>query len=351
MAAWRVQARLDADRPRAVLTRLAGSGLPVDLVVRRSPREDEEVATRRTRPGTRSPLVVIATVLCSGAIAVPASGREGAPVAGVLIERTVTAIVTVHAGGQPPSVTEVNGFERRVDPTGRTISEGSFDVADPAMVESVGVFGCSAHGDEPGFRDHSDPLGPVRLGVDRGGSAAGSIFHISTLAGGRQVSGRPAVQVLICAAGGARAANGQRLLQAGIGAAYDDSDGTHILGKRWLDGPTPAIGEDGYGFAGAGDTGASGRIEQDPSGVLEGSLIGPFPSGFDDYFANAMAGWWEHPCHDGEACDPADGSTVFQGSLTGGLWEFYDDPARDYRFRVALFCAVVCANPFSCLQR
>jgi hypothetical protein len=251
------------------------------------------VAYGRTRSAARSFLVGTVAVVCVANVAVPASGREGAPVAGMLIERIVTAIVAVHGNGQPPSVSEVNGFERRVDTAGRTISEGSFDVAPSADLEPVGGFGCSAQGDALGFRDHSEPVEPVRLEVDVGGSAARSVFHISTLVGGRRVSGRPTTQVLICAAGGARAAEQQRLLQAGIGAAYDDPDKSHILGKRWLDGPTPAKGEDSYGFAGAGDTGASGNIEQDPSGELEGSFIGPFPSGFDDYFVNGMAGWWE----------------------------------------------------------
>ena len=112
----------------------------------------------------------------------------------------------------------------------------------------------------------------------------------------------------------------------------------------------PASGREGAPVAGVliERIGASGSIEQDPSGVLKGSFLGPFPSGFDDYFVNGVAGWWEHPCHDGAACGPADGSPVFQGSLAGGVWEFYDDPGGDYRFRVASFFAVACADPLTC---
>jgi hypothetical protein len=121
------------------------------------------VAYGGTRSAARSFLVGTVAVVCVANVAVPASGREGAPVAGMLIERIVTAIVAVHGNGQPPSVSEVNGFERRVDTAGRTISEEPFDVAPSADLEPVGGFGCSAQGDAPGFRDHSEPVEPVRL--------------------------------------------------------------------------------------------------------------------------------------------------------------------------------------------
>lgn len=265
--------------------------------------------------------------------------------AGVLVERVITAVVTVHADERPPSVTETSGFERRVDPSGRTLSEGAFAVASNG--EPVAAFGCSGQGGPPGYRDHSQGGGPVRLEADADGGAARSVFHVYSLAGAREVEGGPTTQVLVCSAGGARAGGGQRLLQAGVGAAYDDTEESYILGKRWLVGPTPARGEDGYAFAGGEEAGANGYIEQDPVGELEGSFLGPFPSAFDDYFRNGLAGWWEHPCLDGAGCTPADGSAAFQGSLAGGLWEFYDLP-RSYRFRLALFFAVACVDPLSC---
>ncbi|MGH8992423.1 MAG: hypothetical protein ACRDZ7_13015 [Acidimicrobiia bacterium] len=107
---------------------------------------------------------MVVAVLCAAHFARPAAGREGTPVTGVLIERMVTAMLTVHGDARPPSVTELTGFERRVDPSGRTISEGSFDVPAAADLEPIGRFGCSGQGDEPGFRDHSEPV-PVRLSV------------------------------------------------------------------------------------------------------------------------------------------------------------------------------------------
>lgn len=270
--------------------------------------------------------------------------------AGLLVERMVTAEVTVPAGGGPVSVSEPKGFERRVDPSGRTLSEGSFPLALNPNREVIGKFGCSGRGSSPGLRDHSE-TGPVRLDVNVGGGSARSVFHISSLVGGRQADGHPTVQVLICSAGGARFGShgSQRVLQAGIGAAYDDTEHSYILGKQWPVGDTPDRAQDSYSFAG-GDAGADGTIEQDPSGELEGSFLGPFPTDFDNYFRNGMAGWWEHPCLDGDACGPTDGSAVFQGSLAGGLWEFYDDTPRDYRFRVALFFAVACAEPLDCLS-
>lgn len=297
---------------------------------------------------TKRRLVALAAVLGLASLAVPASGREGGPVAGVLVERVITAVGTVHPDERPPSVSETSGFERRVDPSGRTLSEGGFPVSSAGPLEPVGSFGCSGRGSPPGYRDHSQGGGPVRLEADVGGAAARAVFHVYSLAGAREVEGGPTTQVLVCSAGGARAGAGQRLLQAGVGGAYDDAAHSHIIGKRWLVGPAPARAEDGYAFAGGdGEAGATGYIEQDPVGELEGSFLGPFPTDFDDYFRNALAGWWEHPCLDGAGCTPADGSAAFQGSLAGGLWEFYDPP-RDYQFRLALFFAVACVDLLSC---
>ena len=293
-------------------------------------------------------MVAAAAVLLAASAPAPASGREGAPVAGVLIERMVTAVVAVHADGRPPEVSELAGFERRVDPSGRTLSEGPFPVP-PGPEEPVGVFGCAARGTARGFRDHS-AAGPVRLDVDVAGDTSRSVFHLYSLAGGRTVDGRPTLQVLACMAGRGQAGEGRRLLQAGIGAAYDDTEHTHLLGRVWLDGDPAAREEAGFSFFGAADTGADGWVEQEPAGKVEGSLIGPFESGFNDYFRNAAVGWWQHPClDDGPVCGPADGSTAFQGSLASAVWEFYDDAAaRDHRFRVAAFFAVACANPAAC---
>jgi hypothetical protein len=182
------------------------------------------------------------------------------------------------------------------------------------------VFGCSGRGDAPEFRDHSEAAGPVRLDVDVSGDAARSAFHVYSLAGGRGAEGRSTLQVLVCMAGGGLAGVGRRLLQAGVGTAYDDTERTHLLGKAWLDGPTPTRGEGSFSFFGAAGTGADGWVEQEPAGKVEGSLIGPFDSDFNDYFRNAAAGWWQHGCvDDGPVCGPADGSAVFQGSVAGAF--------------------------------
>jgi hypothetical protein len=304
---------------------------------------------RRTRTWVRRLAVVAVAVLVAAGSPTPASGREGAPVIGMLVERTVTEVVTVHADGRPPEGSELQSFERRVDPSGRTISEGSIPVA-RETADSIGVFGCSGRGNAEGFRDHSQPAGPVHLDLVVAGAKARSVFHVYSLAEGRTVGGRPATQVLVCMAGGGQARDGRRLLQAGMGAAYDDTENTHILGKSWLDGTPAARDEAGFSFFGAADTGADGWVEQEPAGKVEGSMIGPFPSAFDDYFRNAAAGWWQHPCvDDGPVCGPADGSTVFQGSLAGAVWEFYDEDAfRDHRFRVALFLTVNCPTLVGC---
>ncbi|MGH9039885.1 MAG: hypothetical protein ACRDZ3_06605 [Acidimicrobiia bacterium] len=289
-------------------------------------------------------LVGAVVILLTSPTTLPASGLESAPVTGVRIERTVTAVVTVHPDGRAPEVSEPEGFERRLQPFVTTISEGPVPVAPAA--EPAGVFGCKGRGREPGFRDLSVTAGPVRLGA---GDGAGAVFHLYSMAGGRTVEGRDTLQVMVCMAGGARSADGRRLLQAGVGAAYDDTDVTRLIGRRWLDAATPPRGEDGYLFFGSAEAGADGWMEQEPVGWLEGSPVSPFDSDFSDYARNAAVGWWKHPCvDDGPVCGPTDGSTVFQGTLAGALWEFSDDTTADRRFRVVLFIAEACINPTAC---
>jgi len=291
-------------------------------------------------------LVLIVAVVASLAVGVPALAGEGAPVVGVRVERVLTAAVTVRLDGAA-AVGETEGFERQVDASGRVLSETPIVPHAGAALPPLGEFGCEASGAAPGFTDHSQPAGPARLDFDADGGGARSVFHAYTLAGARRGQNRPTVQVLVCLAGGARPADGWHLLQAGVGAAYDSKEKTFGLGSRWLDGPTPAIGEDGYRF-GSAEVGATGRIVQEPRGGLEGSLIGPFESDLNDYFRNALAGWWEDPCLDeAPVCLPTDGSDQFQGSLAGGLWEFFADeiPADGLRFRIASFSTLSCTAP------
>lgn len=302
----------------------------------------------RTRWCAASLTWVAAAVAWLVGVVVPVSAREGAPVAGVLVERVFTAVVSVPLDGGPASVSEPEGFERRVDPSGTTMSEGPVPVSS-GPPGRVGVFGCAPVGDGTrGFRDHT-AKGPVRIDTEFGsGGGAESVFHVFSLLGARRsADGGSTVQVLVCAAGGAQPGEDARLLQAGVGVAYDDRDETFVLGRRWLVGATPPRGEDGYAFGSSEEAGATGFIEQEPEGEVEGSLVGPFPSGFDDYFRNAAAGWWEHPCLDGPACGPADGAAVFHGNLVGGLWEWIRPPS-EARFRVAVFVAVACSDPLSC---
>ena len=290
-------------------------------------------------------LVGAVVILLASQASGPVWSLESAPVTGVLIQRTVSAVVTVHPDGRAPEVSEPAGFERRLQPFVATFSEGPVPVT-PAGAEPIGVFGCEGRGGEPGFRDLSAAAGPVRLGI---GDSARSAFHLYSLAG-RTVDGRSTLQVMVCMAGGARSGEGRRLLQAGVGAAYDDAEDGYLLNRRWLDAATPARGEDGYLFSGSADAGAAGWVEQEPTGWLDGSSLGPFDSDFDDYSLNAAAGWWKHPCvDDGPLCGPDDGSTVFQGSLAGALWEFSDDTTVDRRFRVVLFLAEACTTPNACL--
>lgn len=292
--------------------------------------------------------VLIAALAAVTFPGVGAFAWEGPPVAGVRVERMLTAVVTVRLDG-PVIVGEAGGFERRVDPSGRVLSETALAPGIDLPATPLGDFGCAPDGTRPGFVDHSETGGPVRLGIDVPGGSSSAVFHAYTLEGARRgVGDRTTVQALFCLAGGAQATDGWRLLQAGVGVAYDSREESFLLGKRWLDGSAPAVGEDTYRFGSAHEVGARGRIRQEPRGIVEGSFIGPIESDFDEYFRNGLAGWWQDGCvDDAAACLQTDGSEQFQGSLAGGLWEFFADEIPDggLRFRVASFSVFSCAPP------
>jgi hypothetical protein len=293
------------------------------------------------------PLALAIAVACLGAIPSVRAG-EGATVAGVRLERYVTVKATIRSDGAL-DVEPAAGFERRSDSSGRVLSDTPLTPEGRAPLAPIGQFGCTAFGESPDRTDHT-AAGPVRVDVDRPGGASRSAFHLSSLRDARGVNGRPTTQVLVCAVGGARPVGGWRLLQAGVGASYD-SRTTYKLGMDWPKGEAAADTEKGFAFGADSDVGAVGRIHQQPGGKLEGSLVGPFDSDFNDTFNNAVAGWWQTPClDDAEVCGAADGSDAFQGSIAGGLWEFFTDeiPAEGLRFRLASFTALACFTADGC---
>ena len=273
---------------------------------------------------------------------------EGATVTGVRLERYVTVKVTIHSDGRL-DVEPAQGFERRSDSSGNVLSDTPLTPEGKEPLPAVGQFGCTAFGDSPDHTDHT-AAGPVRVDVDRPGGGTRSAFHLASLRDARGVDHRPTTQVLVCAVGGAQPGGGWRLLQAGVGASYD-SRHTYKLGMDWPQGEAAADTEEGFAFGSDADVGAVGGIHQQPGGALKGSLVSPFDSDFNDTFNNAVAGWWQTPCLDDDpVCGPGDGSGAFQGSIAGGLWEFFTDeiPAEGLRFRLASFTTLACFTGDRC---
>lgn len=294
--------------------------------------------------------LAVAVITVGLGAAPPAEAREGATVAGVRVERYLSAMVTIRPDSGGYAVEQARGFERRSDSNDRMLSDTpvtSHKGAEP--LPPLGEFGCTPYGDNPGPTDHT-AAGPVRVDVDLFGGDSRAAFHLYSLRNARRAGHRPTTQILLCAAGGARPSDGWRLLQAGIGATYDSGD-SHKLGMDWPRGEAGAETGKGFRFGSDAEVGAVGRIIQRPGGKLEGSFIGPFDSDFDDTFNNAVASWWQTPClDDAPVCAPADGSDAFQGSIGGALWEFFTDeiPADGLRFRVATFTTLACPTHADC---
>lgn len=277
---------------------------------------------------------------------VPAVGREGAPVAGIRVERVLSAVLTIGPGGRT-EISEVGGFERRVDPSGEVLAETDLEPHDGRPLPPLGEFRCVGQGRTgAGFTDHSRASGPARLDLDAAGSGMRAAFWAYSLDPARLVgeNRRPTRQVEVCLAGGALATDDWRLLQAGAGVAYDEGDRTFKLGMDWPKGPTPAEATGGFQLGSPVKAGVVGRILQDPEDRLLGSFLGPVDSEFDEYFENGVAGWWNDLCLDGTACTAADGSDRFHGNLAYAVWEYLPDeiPADGLRFRLAAFATFAC---------
>lgn len=280
------------------------------------------------------------------AAGVPAVAEDGAPAAGVRVERMLSAMLTLEADGRT-TLEDETGFERRVAPNGEVLSEFHLEPDGEAPLRPLGEFRCVGQGRSgAGFTDHSRRRGPARLEADGIGGGIRSAFWAYSLDPARLVgeNRRPTRQVQVCVAGGAMAADGWKLLQAGAGAAYADEEYSYRLTLDWPKGPTPPEASGGFQLGSPTKAGVVGRIAQTPEDRLSGSFVGPVPSEFDDFFENGVAGWWQAVCLDGAACTPADGSEQFHGNLAYAVWEFLPDeiPADGLRFRIASYATLLC---------
>ena len=281
------------------------------------------------------------------AAGIPAAAQEdGALVAGVRVDRVLSAVLTITGDGRT-ALSDLSGFERRLAPNGEVLSETDLEADDEAPLKPLGEFRCVGQGKSgSGFTDHTRGRGPARLEVDTWGGGMRSAFWAYSLDPARLVgeNRRPTRQVEVCLAGGAMAADGWKLLQAGAGVAYDDPEYTYRLGMDWPKGPTPVEATGGFQLGSPTKAGVVGRITQEPEDRLNGSFIGPAESEFDEYFENGVAGWWQDLCLDEPACTAADGSEHFHGNIAYAVWEFLPDeiPADGLRFRLASYATLLC---------
>lgn len=275
-----------------------------------------------------------------------AAQEEAAPVGGVRVDRVLSAVLTITGDGRT-ELSDLSGFERRSAPNGDVLSELHLEPDDEAPLKPLGEFRCAGQGKSgSGFSDHTRGRGPARLEVDAWGGGMRSAFWAYSLNPARLVgeNRRPTRQVAVCLAGGAMAADGWKLLQAGAGAAYEDAEYSYKLGMGWASGTTPAEATGGSQLGSPTKAGVVGRMTQEPEDRLTGSLIGPADSEFDEYFENGVAGWWQDLCLDESACTAADGSDHFHGNIAYAVWEFLPDeiPAGGLRFRLASYATLLC---------
>lgn len=267
--------------------------------------------------------------------------------AAVRVERVLTAAVTITADGRT-TVSDVSGIERRVASSGEVFSDTALEPDDDAPLKPLGEFRCIGQGKTgAGFTDHSRIGGPARLEVDGFGGGIRSAFWAYSLDPARLAGAnrRPTRQVQICLAGGALAADGWKLLQAGAAAAYEEPEFSFRLAMGWPKGPTPLEATGGFQLGSPAKAGVVGRIAQEPEDRLDGSFAGPVDSAIDEFVENAVAGWWQDLCLDETACTLADGSERFHGNLAYAVWEYLPDevPPEGLRFRIAAYAVFACA--------
>ena len=295
--------------------------------------------------------IVVLTVLAAGVLPVLPAKAGSEEVVDRIHQLHATGVVTLTEGGRAVA-SDLVGAEVVVDTVGNVVDRLPFQAkAAGGGVRAMGMpaVACVNDSEQPGFTAY---LPPIDYPINEKNEKGGFKYHFYSQDGARHDEwAKPTVQFLGCGVGGVDGQNGSRIRVSGPGIAFNDANGSNIIGTKWREGKTP---EDysvtlGFEVPVRGVT-VKGSIQQDPSNYLKGSVVPPY--GMDDMerlHRNAINAWWEDGCR--PRCTRFGGSNNYQGSVGEGLWEFpqwYKGDAIARGWRLAAYVEHHCSNPFGC---
>jgi hypothetical protein len=294
---------------------------------------------------------VVATVVGAGAVHVLPAQAGSDEVVDRIHQLRATGLVTLTEDGRTHA-TDLAGEEVVVDLLGNVVDRTAFQ-AKPLTdaIRPLGMSGvpCVNDSQQPGFTPY---LPPVDYPVDKKNEKGSFKFHLYSQDGARHDRrGTPTVQFLSCGVGGVDGQNGSRIRVSGPGMAFNDADGSNIIGTKWREGKTPEDYSVTLGFeVPVRGVNITGSIQQNPSNYLKGSVVPPYGvDNMERLHRNAVNAWWEDGCR--PRCTRFGGSNNYQGSVGEGLWEFpqwYKGDALARGWKMAAYVEHHCSNPFGC---
>jgi hypothetical protein len=295
--------------------------------------------------------VVLIALISAGALRVLPARAGSDDVVDRIHQLRATGLVTLTEDGRAIS-SDLAGEEVVVDLSGNVVDRTPFRVkalADAIKPLGMPAVACVHDSKQPGFTPYTPPTDyPINDKNEKGSFK----FHLYSQDDARRNQyNAPTVQFLGCSVGGVDGQNGSRIRVSGPGMAFNDANGSNIIGTRWREGKTPADYSVELGFeVPVRAVTVKGSIQQHPSNSLKGSVVPPY--GWDEMerlHRNAVNAWWEDGCR--PRCTRWGGSNNYQGSVGEGLWEFPQSYKRDALARGWKMTGYVehhCSNPFGC---
>lgn len=258
-----------------------------------------------------------------------------------------SALLTFAPGSKTPKISGVQVTMRPVDFDGaaagpdRAVTTASIS---PGPAGKQAAVDCAWQG---GKRHGVTMFDPQRVGVRTEIGTLNLATAFARAARTADVVGQPAsAQWVGCAAGGATLNDGLRVLEAGAGVAYRDSNSNSRFGMAWkYFEEAPASYELRSGFPVAYDK--TGAMVSTVRQVTGGQLLGSFSSAVDtpvsDFDRNGSHGYWQDPCIESAACPGSEGSHGFHGATAHAVWALPGEVARS--FVVTAYVHYACAVP------
>jgi len=297
-------------------------------------------------------VIVVATVVGAGAVQVLPARAGSDEIVDRIHQLRAMGHVTLTEDGHAIA-DALTGEEVVVDLAGNVVERVPFQAkALTGAIKPLGMpaFACVHDSQRPGFTPYTPP---IDYPVDKKNEKGSFKFHFYSQDEARYDQRRsPTVQFLGCGVGGVDGQNGSRIRVSGPGMAFNDPNGSNIIGTRWRDGKTPEDYSVTLGFeVPIKGVNITGSIQQDPSNYLKGSVVPPYGGwdGMERLHRNAVNAWWEDGCR--PRCTRFGGSNNYQGSVAEGLWEFpqwYKRDAIARGWQMAGYVEHHCSNPFGC---